>query len=51
MTRFENLTLGARLKLGRGLSQGDGLKLMSSTWRACAPVTGWLDEHLGPSEA
>jgi len=50
LLRRRNLTLGARLKLGRGISRTDGLKFVSQTWRASAPVTEWLDEHVGPSE-
>jgi uncharacterized protein (DUF2461 family) len=27
------------------------LQFVTSTWRAAAPVTGWLDEHVGASTA
>jgi uncharacterized protein (TIGR02453 family) len=50
LLRRKNLTLGSRLKFGRGISRADGLRFVTRTWRAAAPVTGWLDEHVGASE-
>ena len=47
LLRQKNLTLGARLKFGRGISRAEGMKFVTKTWRAAAPVTGWLDEHVG----
>jgi uncharacterized protein (TIGR02453 family) len=49
LLRRKSLTLGATLKFGRGISRSDGLRFVSDTWRAAAPVTGWLDEHVGAS--
>jgi uncharacterized protein (TIGR02453 family) len=49
LLRRKNLTLGARMKSGRGVSRDAGLKFVTSTWQASAPVTAWLDEHVGPS--
>lgn len=47
LLRRKNLTLGARLKFGRGIARADGLRFVTQSWRAAAPVTGWLDEHVG----
>jgi Conserved hypothetical protein (DUF2461) len=49
LLRRERLALGATLKSGRGISRTDGLQFVSKTWRAAAPVTGWLDLHVGAS--
>lgn len=49
LLRRKSLSLGAALKFGRGISRTDGLRFVTGTWRATAPVTGWLDEHVGPS--
>ena len=32
-----------------GIGRADGLRFVTTTWRAAAPVTGWLDEHVGAS--
>jgi uncharacterized protein (TIGR02453 family) len=47
LLRRKSLTLGATLKSGRGISRADGLGFVTRTWRAAAPVTGWLDAHVG----
>jgi uncharacterized protein (TIGR02453 family) len=49
LLRRKSLTLGARLTFGRGIGRDAGLQFVSRTWRAAAPVTGWLDAHVGPS--
>jgi uncharacterized protein (TIGR02453 family) len=50
LLRRKSLTLGATLKFGRsGIARAGGLQFVSDTWRAAAPVTGWLDAHVGPS--
>jgi uncharacterized protein (TIGR02453 family) len=49
LLRRTSLSLGATLKLRRGIRRADGLRFVTKTWRAAAPVTGWLDEHVGPS--
>lgn len=49
LLRRKSLTLGARLEFGTGISRSAGLRFVAKTWRAAAPVTGWLDEHVGPS--
>lgn len=46
LLRRKSLTLGARLELGQGIGRADGLRFVTRTWRASAPVTGWLDEHV-----
>lgn len=47
LLRRKNLTLGAALRCEHGISRRDGLQFVTKTWRAAAPVTGWLDEHVG----
>jgi uncharacterized protein (TIGR02453 family) len=49
LLRRKSLALGARLPFGRGISRAAGLDFLAETWRAGAPVTGWLDQHVGPS--
>jgi uncharacterized protein (TIGR02453 family) len=49
LLRRKSLSLGATLKSGRGISRSDGLQFVTKAWRAAAPVTGWLDEHVGAS--
>jgi uncharacterized protein (TIGR02453 family) len=49
LLRRKSLSLGATLKSGRGISRTDGLQFVTRTWRSAAPVTGWLDEHVGAS--
>jgi hypothetical protein len=49
LLRRKSLSLGATLKFGRGIGRADGLQFAGGTWRAAAPVTGWLDSHVGPS--
>ena len=42
--------LAGRLKTGEsGIARDDALNHVASTWRAAAALTGWLDEHVGPS--
>lgn len=49
LLRRKSLALGATLSLGSGIGRADGLSFVAGTWRATAPVTGWLDEHVGAS--
>jgi uncharacterized protein (TIGR02453 family) len=49
LLRRKNLTLGRTLKFGRGISRSAGMPFVAKTWRASAPVTGWLDRHVGAS--
>jgi uncharacterized protein (TIGR02453 family) len=49
LLRRKSLALGGRLPIGEGISRADGLGFVTRTWRAAAPVTGWLDEHVGPT--
>jgi uncharacterized protein (TIGR02453 family) len=51
LLRRKSLTLGATLDSAHGVSRPDGLRFVTKTWRAAAPVTGWLDEHVGASAA
>jgi uncharacterized protein (TIGR02453 family) len=47
LLRRKSLSLGNTLKFGRGISRSDGLQFVTKTWRAAAPVTGWLDREVG----
>ena len=47
LLRRKSLSLGATISSERGISRGDGLRFVARTWRAAAPVTGWLDDHVG----
>ncbi len=47
LLRRKSLSLGSRLNFGRGISRDSGLEFVTNTWRAAAPVTGWLDQHVG----
>jgi hypothetical protein len=49
LLRRTSLSLGAMRPLGRGIGRADGLRFVAGTWRAAAPVTAWLDEHVGAS--
>jgi uncharacterized protein (TIGR02453 family) len=50
LLRRKSLALGARRDFGGdGIDRDDGLRFVTRTWRAAAPVTGWLAEHVGPS--
>jgi hypothetical protein len=47
LLRRKSLSLGATIDSDRGIGRADGLRFVTRTWRAAAPVTGWLDEHVG----
>ena len=49
LLRRKSLALGRRLKFGRGIGREPGLQFVAETWRCAAPVTRWLDEHVGAS--
>jgi uncharacterized protein (TIGR02453 family) len=49
LLRRKALSLGATRQFGRGIARSDGLQFVTKTWRAAAPVTGWLDRHVGAS--
>jgi uncharacterized protein (TIGR02453 family) len=50
LLRRKSLTLGDRVKSGPGVGRTDALQFVTRTWRAAAPVTGWLDEHVGSTK-
>jgi len=47
LLRRKSLALGGTLSFGRGIGRADGLEFVTQTWRAAAPVTGWLDHQVG----
>jgi uncharacterized protein (TIGR02453 family) len=51
LLRRKSIALGTTLKFGRGIARADALQFLTKTWKAASPVTGWLDEHVGPSRS
>ncbi len=49
LLRRKSLSLGATLSAGRGIGRDAALEFVAKTWRAAAPVTTWLGDHVGPS--
>jgi uncharacterized protein (TIGR02453 family) len=49
LLRRKSLALGTTLNFGRGIGRSDGLQFVTKTWRAAAPVTGWLEREVGPT--
>jgi uncharacterized protein (TIGR02453 family) len=49
LLRCKSVALGATLKLGSGIGRADSLRFVTQTWNAAAPVTAWLDGHVGAS--
>jgi uncharacterized protein (TIGR02453 family) len=49
LLRRKSLTLGARRRFDGGINRTEGLRFVTKTWQAAAPVTGWLDHHVGAS--
>lgn len=49
LLRRKSLALGSSLEFGRGIDREGGLDFVAKTWRAAAPVTGWLDARVGAS--
>jgi uncharacterized protein (TIGR02453 family) len=47
LLRRKRLMLGARRTFQDGIGRNDGLRFVTRTWRNAAPVTGWLDQHVG----
>ncbi len=49
LLRRKSLSLGASRPVPDGIGREPALRFVAGTWRAAAPVTGWLDAHVGPS--
>lgn len=49
LLRRKSLSMGHTLVFGRGISREAALGFAANTWRAAAPVTGWLDREVGAS--
>ena len=49
LLRHTGLAVGATLRFGRGIRRDRALEFTTATWRAAAPVTAWLDRHVGAS--
>jgi uncharacterized protein (TIGR02453 family) len=49
LLRRKSLTLGRTLGFGRRIGGPEGLEFVAVTWRTAAPVTRWLDQHVGAS--
>jgi uncharacterized protein (TIGR02453 family) len=49
LLRRKALALGATFAAGSGVGREEALRFVAATWRAAAPVTRWLDAHVGAS--
>jgi uncharacterized protein (TIGR02453 family) len=50
LLRHRSLVAGARRAPGvRGIGREQALRHARETWAACAPLTAWLDRHVGQS--
>jgi uncharacterized protein (TIGR02453 family) len=49
LLRRKSVALGATLEIGSGIGRAEGMRFLTKTWNAAAPVTAWLDEHVGAS--
>jgi uncharacterized protein (TIGR02453 family) len=49
LLRRKSVALGATLEFGSGIGRAEGMRFVTKTWNAAAPVTAWLDEHVGAS--
>jgi uncharacterized protein (TIGR02453 family) len=51
LLRYKDLIAGRRLAPGPALASRAALDHVAATWRAARPLTAWLDEHVGASNA
>ena len=51
LLRHKSLTLGAVREVPDGIAAGEALTFVAGTWEAAAPVSGWLEQHVGASTA
>jgi uncharacterized protein (TIGR02453 family) len=49
LLKHRSLLAGSLLPGAAGISRDDALEHVAATWRAAAPLTSWLGEHVGPS--
>jgi uncharacterized protein (DUF2461 family) len=49
LLKHRSMLAGRLLSGGSGVSREDALDHVAGSWRAAAPLTSWLDEHVGPS--
>jgi uncharacterized protein (DUF2461 family) len=47
--KLRSLLVGRLMTGTPGISRDDALEHVAGTWRAAAPLTSWLDGHVGPS--
>src|SRR3954453_9874515 len=47
LLRYKDMIAGRRLPAGPALTTREALEHVAATWRAAAPLTGWLDTHVG----
>jgi uncharacterized protein (TIGR02453 family) len=47
--KARSLLVGRLMPGTPGISRDDALEHVAGAWRAAAPLTRWLDEHVGPS--
>jgi uncharacterized protein (TIGR02453 family) len=51
LLRHTSVIVGGRLPAGAGIGRDEALGHVAGAWRAAAPVSAWLDAHVGPSAA
>jgi uncharacterized protein (TIGR02453 family) len=49
LLRYKSVIAGRALAPGPALESRDALEFAAATWRAAAPLNGWLAEHVGPT--
>ncbi len=49
LLRYKDLIAGSRLAPGPALAIRKALEHVAATWRSAAPLTAWLDGHVGAS--
>jgi uncharacterized protein (TIGR02453 family) len=49
LLRHRSLIAGRALPGAAGIGRGEALGHVAGTWRSAAPLTAWLDEHVGTS--
>ena len=50
LLRRKGLIAGRQFAPAKWLATRAALDRITDSWRACAPLLGWLDRHVGPSE-
>ncbi len=49
LLKFRSLLVGRLMTGESAIARDDALNHVAATWQAAAALTGWLDEHVGPT--